>query len=447
LLVSLLALGLSASACSCEAELPELPARALGGSITQVEAANPEGGSSATASGSDLSVPPRDGDLGWWVQIAVSKQGVIHLVYTDAYNGELHHATRLGSEWKIDIVDHAGAVGKYPALALDDQGRPHILYYNQDRQRLFYATEVGEGVQQKGIDRRRPFKALSNWLYEIVDDGQEVGMAGRILSSSDGSLDALYYRSDEKLVHVHRDPSELGEHRIWKHAMVDDKAGGSHSIVTGFARGVDGSLHASYANWTVFDSTLRYARRDPHTGRWTHEDLPLGENVGWKSSLLLYPDANNQEAPLIAYLALRTRRIFVATRDVAGAWSSIPLVADANTFSMVKERDGDISLAYEYLPGAGFETARVRVLHHPHDRPLSEGWTLGDLGKRGTMASYLDADALPASGSVVAFYDGNIRGVKVWWMRDSWQSASAKPALPEATDLPPGQAPKKATHP
>ncbi|MDF1561996.1 MAG: hypothetical protein P1V51_03080 [Deltaproteobacteria bacterium] len=409
LVLGLLA-GLIGGGCSCEPDLKPWPEAEAKGTLSLVEAANPEGGAAPTADGSDLTVPPREGDLGWWVDLAAAPDGTLHLAYTDAFNGELHHAqAKKEGGWEITVVDAYGAVGKYPSIAVDGSGRPHLLYYNQDKSRLYYATRVG-AEKIDSDDRRRPFQGHPDWLFEVVDDGEEVGMASQLRALPDGTVHALYYTAKEKLIHLARPAGAPGEHQHWKRRTVDEKAGGSHSIEVGFLQGPDGTLHASYANWTVFDSQLRYATLAPGAEAWQSETLVTPANAGWKSGLVL--DAKGH--PQIAYLTLRNRRLILATRAEGGeGWKHQHLVGSANTMALVGTAKGALHLPHEHLPGVGMADARLRLLTRPAGAG-DEGWTLRNFGTRGAMASYLAATLLPDGRLAVAFYDGGVRGVKVW---------------------------------
>ncbi len=371
-----------------------------------VEAAAPTGGVRATASTSDLSVPPREGDIGWWPDIAVGPQGIPHLSYTDAFNGEVHYAEWTGEGWDITPVDTYGAVGKYTAIAVDRAGRPHVLYYNQDERRLRYAVRVGAAYYDPK-DRRRPYKSRKDWLYEIVDEGPEVGMAARLLVAPDGTVHAVYYRHDEKLMHAVRPPTAPGQHVRWRLRTVDAKAGGSHSIVLGFLLAEDGTLHLSYAHWTVFDSELRYGRLPPGADAWITEPVTREHSAGWKSDLVLVDGR-----PFIVYLALEKRRLMGALRGPDG-WRRFPLVDAANTMHLERLSGGGLVVAYEHLPGVGLENARLQLLTRPDaDGDLARGWTLETVDG-GEMSTYLSL-AHAGDTPMVVYYDGNVRGVKLW---------------------------------
>ncbi|MFW5878367.1 MAG: hypothetical protein ACOCVR_00975, partial [Myxococcota bacterium] len=400
---------LALSSCKKEEPLPEVPLTEAEGRVEVVEAAWPEGGASGTFTVSDLSAPPKDGDIGWWPAVAVSADGAVHLAYTDAYNGAVHHAERVDGEWKITAVDSAGAVGKYPAIALAADGTPHVIYYNQDNRILRHAARLG-GNAVDPEDRRRPPQAHEDWVYEVVDQGFEIGMAGQLVFGPDGTLHAVYYGPEQRLVHAWRPPVADGERGRWERRIIDREAAGSHSIVIGLALGRDGALHVSYANWLVASSELRYARLAPGADEWDVEKVRGVENAGWKSGIVL----DEEDRPLIAYLLLEERRLYLARPESEG-WEHVVLVGDANTMSFTRAEDGgSLLLAYEHLPGRGLSGAGVRLLQRADSRgALDDGWVAAEVPD-GMMSTYMDA-ALGAGGRpVAAFYKGDIRGVAVF---------------------------------
>ncbi len=186
--------------------------------------------------------------------------------------------------------------------------------------------------------------------------------------------------------------------------------------MVGFLEGPEGTLHVSYANWTVFDSTLRYGTLLPGAKAWTHETLETPANAGWKSGVVLGP-ANQGSLPRVAYLTLRNRRIVMASRATKdGPWKHQHLLGSANTMTLVSAPDGTLYLPHEYLPGVGMMDARLRLLIRKAGTKdgSKDGWAIQRFGPRGAMASYLDATVLPTGQLAIAWYDGGVRGVKVW---------------------------------
>lgn len=398
------------SGCTCEKPAPKRAGHPAPGKTRIVEAAFPQGDAAgSTMVNSDLSVPPRQGDLGWWPGLAVDASGRPYLSYTDAYNGELHYAVWDGTHFVVVKVDSYGAVGKYTAMTLGPDGRPDIVYYNQDKERLLYATFVGKDkVDPK--DRRTPWAAAPGWMFEMVDEGTEIGMADKLVSDADGTLHAFYYDNHQHLAEAIRPPTAVGVHADWEHRVVDPKAGGSHSIVLGYARAKDGTRYLSYANWDVFNSELRLATLAPGAKKWKVDQITGKDNAGWKSGLVL----DDHDRPAIVFLALLKRQLRIAVPGkTAGTWKISPLVDDANTMQLVKTRNGELVLAYEYLPHESLAGATVRYLVRKDAHgDLTQGWERYDV-TGSEMSSYLVLATGADGHPVLAWYDGSIRGVRL----------------------------------
>ncbi len=394
--------------CKRDVPLPDLPLSDADGTIEIVEAARPEGGATGTLAVSDMTRPPAGGDIGWWPSIAVASDGTAHLTYTDAYNGALHHAERIDGEWKITAVDSRGAVGKYTALTLSDEGVPHVVYYNQDNRLLRHAMRVGsENTDPK--DRRRPAGSHEDWLFEVVDQGFEIGMAGRLLVGRDGTIHAVYYGPNERLIHAWRVPPDPDQPGRWQRRIIDDDAAGSHSIVIGLAEDSRGNLHISYSNWKVSSSDLRYGRLEQGSDEWIVEDVEGTEDAGWKSGIVI----DEEDRPIVAYLVLQKRQLWIARLEEE-EWSHSPLVGRANTMDLQRGEDGSLLLAYEHLPGRGLGGAQIRYLRRPNaSGDLGEAWEAFEV-PGGNMSTYLSLALNNRGEALVAFYRGDIRGLSVF---------------------------------
>jgi len=107
---------------------------------------------------------------GQYVSLAVDNESSsIHLAYYDAVNKKLKYAMWLDGEWFIETVDDSdGDVGKYASLALDNEGNPHISYYAEN--------DSGGALKYARLDPDHE----GEWLIEIIDQGEEVGMYSSI---------------------------------------------------------------------------------------------------------------------------------------------------------------------------------------------------------------------------------------------------------------------------
>ncbi|WP_031517238.1 FecR family protein [Desulfofalx alkaliphila] len=116
------------------------------------------------------------GEDGQYVSLAVDDGlSLIHLAYYDAVNKKLKYAKVVVGEWSIEketVDDSKGEAGKYASLAFDSEGSPHISYY---------AKDDSEGVLKYA--RHDPVHG-GEWLIEVVDQGEEVGLYSSIAMES-----------------------------------------------------------------------------------------------------------------------------------------------------------------------------------------------------------------------------------------------------------------------
>lgn len=89
------------------------------------------------------------------VSLALDKQDVPHIAYTDVANRLVKYATRRGNKWELQVIDSLRQVA-YPdrnGIALDADGNPYITYYDPGPGVLKMAHREGNG-----------------WVSEIVDE-------------------------------------------------------------------------------------------------------------------------------------------------------------------------------------------------------------------------------------------------------------------------------------
>ena len=73
--------------------------------------------------------------------------------YYNFTHSSLKYAHWTGAAWDIQVVDHAGRVGRYNSLALDAFGYPHISYYDDSNRALKYAHWTGSQWDIQVVDR------------------------------------------------------------------------------------------------------------------------------------------------------------------------------------------------------------------------------------------------------------------------------------------------------
>src|SRR5437870_6188629 len=80
-------------------------------------------------------------------RIALDSSGRPAIVYT-GFDGSLRYASWNGTEWSVEVVDHATLTSRYPDLVFDPLDRPNIAYY-------------GNGTLSS--PRRRASDGLARW--------------------------------------------------------------------------------------------------------------------------------------------------------------------------------------------------------------------------------------------------------------------------------------------
>jgi len=96
----------------------------------------------------------RTGSGMWSVVMALDKQDVPHVAYTDIGKGLIKYATKRNGKWEFQGVDSIARTA-YPdrnGIALDDRGNPYISYY-----------DAGSGVLK--VAHRKG----DRWVVEVVD--------------------------------------------------------------------------------------------------------------------------------------------------------------------------------------------------------------------------------------------------------------------------------------
>jgi PKD repeat protein len=172
------------------------------------------------------------------------------------------------TNWSIETIDAADAVGRYNSIALDSSGYPHISYREGRYDDLKYARWTG-----------------NDWHIEIVDSEGDVGVSTSI------ALDSL----DNPHISYRRVAADL-KYARW--------TGNSWEIQTVYSEARTGSLtsialdssdrpHISYFNSDNLD--LMYAR---WTGSsWETQTVDSEGSVGWGTVMAL----DSSDCPHIIY--------------------------------------------------------------------------------------------------------------------------------------------------
>ncbi len=171
------------------------------------------------------------GTLGGHTFIAVDAAGVPSVAYHDSAHGVLKYARREGASWTVETVDN-GEVGGFCSLALDSAGRPHISYRDQGQNRLLYA-----------------FYNDIDWTIEVVDpNGGSYGSLA--LDDRDRPAIAYYTAPGTALRYARRDQS-------WQTEPIPGAGSGAEE--TALLLGYYGEPHLLYHETTT--ENLYYVHR------------------------------------------------------------------------------------------------------------------------------------------------------------------------------------------
>lgn len=321
------------------------------------------------------------GETGWWPSLTVDSQDRPHLTYCDAYHGDLRYATRdRAGQWEVTSVVTEGAVGKYTAVAVAPSAQVGISFYDQDTKYLRYAWRTGD----------------EPWQTENVAWGLEVGMGGELRFDADSIPHLFYYVPSGRLVHARKPHG--GE---WVKDVVADATGG-------FSVRIDSVLTPqgfwlSFLDWNLKYTTVYVGHQDAQ-GAWTTEKVTDRRSAGWRSQLVT---AGKTDTELI-YSESAKNNISVATRTPEG-WKTRVLLADAANFAARRAPNGDTVIAYEDVARGSAGNGTIK-----YARGRSDSWRRYVVDREGPAGQYL-AMALDSAGRpIIAYFAGDIRGLKVY---------------------------------
>lgn len=357
-----------------------------------------------------------EGDTGWWPSLAIDKQDRPHLSYCDAHRGDLRYATKQNRTWKTEMVVSKGAVGKYTALAVDSKGTVGIAFYDQDIKYLRYAWRTADpdaaAAAVRAAEKAEQIEPGENgWLTERVAWGLEIGMAAELRFDGEDVPHLFYYIPSGRLAHAFKPHG--GE---WTKEVVSEAVGSFTVRIDPVIR-PDG-IWLSFIHWTFKDIILRLAKpsatpravsEDPlaPSPKFDIEDITEEKGPGWRSQLIFYEDELQ-----IVYTLSREPQIRLGHRGPDG-WESRLLLPGVANFAARLAKDGDLVVAYEDVHRGTAGKGIVRLLRLPLGDPKAVP-TRYHFDPDGPTGAYL-ALALSSEGKpLIAYYAGDIRGLKVY---------------------------------
>ena len=188
-------------------------------------------------------------------RLALDSSGRPAIAYT-GFDGSLRYATWNGTQWSIDIVDHATIISRYPDLAFDPLDRPNIAYYGNGT--LLFAKKTSLG-----------------WTRAVVDPTANAGWFSRIRVDSRGVAHIAYYASSNKsLMYATADGSG------WNRSVIDSE--GDAGFDLSFA--IDRDDRGQIAYYARRSGVLRYAIETSQG--WVRETVDDTGVAGWYTGIV-----------------------------------------------------------------------------------------------------------------------------------------------------------------
>jgi len=191
-------------------------------------------------------------------RIALDSSGRPAIVYT-GFDGSLRYAAWNGTEWSVEVVDHATLTSRYPDLAFDPLDRPNIAYYGNGT--LLFAKKTSVG-----------------WAREVVDATPNAGWFSRIRVDSRGVAHIAYYASsNESLMYA------TEEGNGWSRSVIDSE--GDAGFDLSFALDVNDRAQIAYYERRA--GVLRYAIETSQG--WVRETVDDTGVAGWYTGIATDP--------------------------------------------------------------------------------------------------------------------------------------------------------------
>jgi hypothetical protein len=238
---------------------------------------------------------------GQYLSTALGSDGVLHVAYYDAKNGDLKyaHTNPGGGGWSNTTVDSKNTVGLYPSIALDEANKPAISYYSKSGGNLKFARMLG-----------------STWSVVNVDTAGDVGrysslaLNPTIIAAQGAPVFAMAYEDttngDFKYAEIIRDKPNTP-------VTVDSTTtkGGNYASLA-FHNG-----QPSFSYYDAANADLKYAARSSN-GKWSTTVVAANNSQGLYSDLSFTFDTDQ---PAIVYYNKTADRVVLAYRTPDKVWN------------------------------------------------------------------------------------------------------------------------------
>jgi hypothetical protein len=256
---------------------------------------------------------------GQYLSTALGSDGILHVAYYDAKNGDLKYARRdTAGVWSTTTVDSKNTVGLYPSIVLDRLNQPNIAYYSKTGGNLKVARGNGTSWNIRNIDTTgdvgRYASIAVNPNAAIEPGGSRLGIAYE--DSTNGDFKYVEVTPTRFTVPVTVDASTT-------------KGGGYISLA--FNNG-----QPAFSYYDAANADLKYAARSDN-GKWSHLTVAANNSQGLYTDLQFTFDTNQ---PAIVYYNKTSDRVMLAYRRPDRTWVFEPQVTGGG--SNVSAADGPI---------------------------------------------------------------------------------------------------------
>ncbi|NOZ86093.1 MAG: hypothetical protein GXP49_07485 [Deltaproteobacteria bacterium] len=282
-----------------------------------------------------------DPDVGRYADLAVGKDGSLHLSYYDAQSQSLRYAVHDLQGWKIQVVDHKDDAGRYSSIALDTAGRPLIAY------------AAGHGT---AMQLRLAWKQGSTWKVQVVDiDGS--GEYASLIVMPQGGLRIAYYDLKERVLKL----AAQGVNGFGSIVVDDGKRVSAlsgqevkHDVGRWCSAAVSTAGDFGIAYFDATEGSLLFARPGPD-GKAAVETIDSGNGNTSKGQFASLAFDRNQR-PVVAYQDSTNLDLLVAFKDGKGWHTQAPggaIQVSAGFWTDIMVGDSGAVYICHYLPGTG----------------------------------------------------------------------------------------------